>query len=371
MSERRESFVDERPSAKLPNDRRGWLSHERMLALVLLAMTIIATYLSYRILQPFLPALCWALALGIIADPLHQRIAGKVRFPGVAAGISVVLVVLLFVSPLIFVTQQMVLQVAVGAERIQQTLESGRLQEAVERFPAIDTSLDWIDKNVDVAAEIRRVVGAITADIGSFVTGSVWTATQFLITILTLFYFFRDRNLAIATLRSLLPLTDRETDELLSRVSATIYATVYGTMLVAFVQGALGGLMFYFLGLPAPILWGVVMAFLAIVPILGAFVVWVPAALILAIDGNWGSALVLTAWGTIVVSLVDNFLYPIFVGDRLRLHTLPVFFAIFGGLIVFGTSGVILGPLILAVTLALFQFWRDRTAEGRVADKAL
>ena len=98
------------------------------------------------------------------------------------------------------------------------------------------------------------------------------------------------------------------------------------------------------------------------------FVVWAPAALFLLTQGSWGKALLLTAWGTAVVGLIDNLLYPVLVGQRLRLHTLPVFVAIVGGILLFGASGLILGPVALAVTHALFDVWRRRTAGGRAAD---
>jgi predicted PurR-regulated permease PerM len=136
------------------------------------------------------------------------------------------------------------------------------------------------------------------------------------------------------------------------------------------VQGALGGLMFWWLGLPAPILWGAVMGLLAIVPVLGAFVVWLPAAKFLAARGQWGKAVILLLWGTVVVGLINNLLYPILVGKRLRLHTVPVFFAIVGGLAVFGATGIILGPVILALTDAILEIWRRRTAAGRPAEEA-
>jgi predicted PurR-regulated permease PerM len=115
----------------------------------------------------------------------------------------------------------------------------------------------------------------------------------------------------------------------------------------------------------------VVMGLLAIVPVLGAFVVWVPAAIFLALEGNWGKALLLTAWGGIVIALIDNLLYPILVGTKLRLHTVPVFIAIIGGLTVFGVAGVILGPLVFAVTLSLIDVWRRRTAHGRTAENGV
>jgi predicted PurR-regulated permease PerM len=118
--------------------------------------------------------------------------------------------------------------------------------------------------------------------------------------------------------------------------------------------------MFWWLDLPGPLLWGVVMGLLAVVPVFGAFVVWIPTAVALALNGNWGDAAILTLWGTLVVGLVDNLLYPILVGNRLKLHTVPSFIAIVGGLILFGTSGLILGPLIVTMTLALVEIWRSR-----------
>jgi predicted PurR-regulated permease PerM len=114
-----------------------------------------------------------------------------------------------------------------------------------------------------------------------------------------------------------------------------------------------------------------VMALVAVVPVLGAFVVWVPAAIFLALEGNWGKAAILTGWGVVVVGLIDNLLYPALVGKRLRLHTLPVFFSILGGLALFGASGLILGPVTLAVTAALIDVWRRRTTGGHAADAGI
>ena len=150
-------------------------------------------------------------------------------------------------------------------------------------------------------------------------------------------------------------------DRLFSRVGDIVHATIYGTLAVAAVQGTLGGLMFWWLGLPAPALWGLVMGALAVVPVLGAFVVWIPATLFLALDGSWGKALILASWGGVLVGGIDNVIYPILVGNRLKLHTIPAFMAIVGGLIVFGPSGLILGPVTLTVTVLLLEIWRSRT----------
>ncbi|MCI0539005.1 MAG: AI-2E family transporter, partial [Verrucomicrobiales bacterium] len=203
------------------------------------------------------------------------------------------------------------------------------------------------------------------------VKGSLKFAVQLLITFLVLFYFFRDHRPALEALRKILPLSHAEAGELFKDVDDTIYATIYGTLLVALIQGTLGGLMFWWLGLTAPLLWGIAMALLATVPILGAFVIWIPAAIYLALEGQWIKAVILTVWGTVVIGLIDNLLYPVFVGQRLRLHTLPVFISILGGLLLFGASGLILGPMTLAITLALLNVWRRRTARGGTVEQGI
>ena len=151
-------------------------------------------------------------------------------------------------------------------------------------------------------------------------------------------------------------------NRLFDDVIDTVHATLYGTLAVAVVQGTLGGLMFWWLGLPAPVLWGIVMGLLAVVPVLGAFIIWIPAAIFLVLEGSGGKALLLTLWGGIVVGGIDNLLYPMLVGRRLKLHTVLAFISIIGGLLVFGPSGLILGPVVFTVTRLLLEIWNSRNA---------
>jgi len=125
--------------------------------------------------------------------------------------------------------------------------------------------------------------------------------------------------------------------------------------------------MFWWLGLGAPLLWGVIMALLSVVPVLGAFIIWIPMAAFLAIEGSWGRALILALWGMLVIGTVDNLLRPYLVGNRLKLHTILAFMAFVGGLIVFGPAGMILGPVTLTVTLVLLDVWSGRIKSGTPA----
>jgi predicted PurR-regulated permease PerM len=339
-----------------------------VLILALLAATAAAFYLCYLLARPFLPALAWGLALAVVGHPLHEWIADRVPRASLAAGLSVTILAATIVAPAFLVTQRLVGQAAHSLETIKAETTGGRWRAAIERNPQLAPVLHWFERQLNLRNAVERAWAAVTARISAFVSGSVWMIAQLLITFFALFYFFRDRRQVLRALRSLLPLSATETDEVFKRVADTIQATIYGTLVVAIVQGTLGGLMFWWLGLPAPFLWGTVMALLAIVPVLGAFVLWVPAAIFLALEGNWGNALILTAWGSVVIALIDNLLYPVLVGKRLRLHTLPVFISILGGLALFGASGLILGPLTLAVTVALVDVWRRRTLGGRTAE---
>ena len=349
----------------------GWLSREQALALVLLVATALALYLCYRVAHPFLPALAWALALAVVAYPLYAWLFARVNGPNLAAGLAVVLVAVLLIAPTLFVLTHLVREVAGGVERLQTEAATGRWRAMIERHPRLAPGLHWLETQVDVRGEVARAMPTLTARLPALVTGSLWAVMEWLVVLFFLFFFFRDRDQALQALRALVPLSEAETAEVFTRVADTLHATLYGTLVVAGVQGALGGLMFWWLDLPAPLVWGTVMGVLALVPILGAFVVWVPAAIFLALEGQWGQAALLAGWGGIVIALIDNLLYPVLVGQRLRVHTLPVFIAMLGGIALFGASGLILGPLVLALTQALVDVWRRRTAGGRTAEQGV
>jgi len=129
------------------------------------------------------------------------------------------------------------------------------------------------------------------------------------------------------------------------------------------VQGFLGGVIFAAVGLPAPVLWGAVMSFFSTLPVLGAFVVWVPGCAFLLANGQWIRALIVLVWGLAIIHPADNILYPALVGARLGLHPLVLFVAFVGGLIAFGPSGLILGPCIVAFAAGMAEVWQARSAE--------
>ena len=338
-----------------------WGSRSFLHVLALLFVTAVGIYLCYRMALPFVPALAWALALAVLLMPLHRRLESRIKHANLAASISVVLIALIVVVPATFMGQRIVAEAVTGADTIRIRIESGDWRRALDAYPRLASVVERIAQRIDLPGTISTLAAWLTNATASFVRGSVVQVIEILLTFYLLFYFLRDRTAVLQSLRTLSPLSDGEMDRVLGRVSDTVYATVYGTLTVAAVQGALCGLMFWWLGLPAALLWGMVMGLLAVVPVLGTFIIWIPAAFVLGLSGSWGKALILALWCGVLVGGIDNVIYPILVGNRLKLHTVPAFIAIVGGLIVFGPSGLILGPVTLTVTVSLLEIWRSRT----------
>ena len=349
-----------RPSAA-PTTVPDWGSRRHVQTLVLMVATAFGAYVCYRLVVPFLPALAWALALAVLFTPLQRRLEATFKRPSLAALVSVLAIGVIVVGAATFVGQRLAMEAAKGAELIETKIKSGELRRILEAQPRVAPLVERIGRQLDLPGTAGRLASWLSTTAGSIVTGSVYQALGLCLTFYLVFFLLRDRRAALQSLLALSPLSKTEMNRLCGRVAETIHATVYGTLAVSSVQGLLGGLMFWWLGLPAPLLWGVVMGLLSVVPVLGAFVVWVPAALFLGLDGHWGKALILTVWGMAVVGTIDNLLRPILVGNQLKLHTVLAFMSVIGGLLLFGAAGLILGPVTLTITTELLDIWQRRT----------
>lgn len=325
--------------------------------LALAVASVAGLLLCAIIALPFLGAITWALTLAILFAPLHARVEKLVRHPNIAALLSTAIVIVVVVVPAVFVVERLITEATSGIQSLQARVEGGELQALLDSNPALAPFGAWIDRQFDLPSMMSAIATWLSNLGAVFVKASLLQVVEVFITFYLLFYFLRDRRAAKAMIIAWLPLTKPETEHLLRRVAETVHATVYGTLAVAAVQGTLGGLMFWALGLSTPLLWGLVMGLLSIVPVLGAFIVWIPAALLLFLEGSWVRGLILAAWGGLVVGSIDNVLRPMFVGNRLRLHTIPAFISIIGGLLLFGAPGFILGPLAATMTMLVLEFW--------------
>jgi predicted PurR-regulated permease PerM len=343
-----------------PASRFGWpwdrFATARGLALII--ATLIGIYFCYRLALPFLAALTWALTITVLAGQLHRRFVRRIKWPRLAAGLSVAMLAVCVLLPLAFLAHHLAGALVAGIENLQKNVASGDLQRAIETYPLLAWANSLFGPNL--TALFDNFGNRLTDLAGSVMRESLSNLVVLLLTFYFVFYFFRDQDEALSAAKQLSPLTDKETDHLFTRISDTIRGVLFGTVIIAAVQGVLGGLIFWILGLPNPLFWGMVMALLAIIPVLGAFVVWIPTAIYLALTGEWIKAAILVAYGTVVIGGIDNILHPVLAGSRLRLHTVVVFIAIVGGLMLFGASGLILGPLLATMTIGLLEIWRAR-----------
>lgn len=313
---------------------------------------------------PFLAPLVWAATLAILFAPLHARVERRIKWRNLAAIASVLIVAALILPPTAFVIKRIIDQVASGAAYFQHQVDAGAVQRFIDRYPQIAPIGNWVQQYVGLRSIAAAVTAWLSHAAASFVRGSLAQLLGGLLTFYLLFFFLRDRQSIVQWLTYTMPLRAGDTMRLVARTRDTVRATVWGTAAISAVQGALGGLMFWILGLPAPLAWGFIMAVLSLVPVLGAFIVWIPAAVFLALGGHWLKVVVLTAWGAIIVGGIDNLLRPIWVGARLKLHTLAAFISILGGILLLGASGFVLGPLIVTLTLTLMEIWRERERAG-------
>ncbi len=348
--------------------------------LVLLAVTLLALYLCWKMLEPFLEVILWAVVLVIVFFPIHRRIQARVGSPGWSALLSCLLVIFIILVPLTLLTFAVVNELGNFAQMLQPKQDgSGGAAGAAAglldpNHPYLGPSVRWVGQYIDIsklgsqefiAERLKGVSGAIASRTLGFVGGAVGFVVEVFFVIFTMYYLFRDGERLRAAAYDMTPLSDQKAREIFDRTGEVIGASVYGVLIIAVVQGLLGGLAFWVLGLPSPLLWGVVMIFLSMIPMLGSFIVWVPAAIYLALTGEWGKAIMLAVWGALVIGSVDNFLRPKLVGERTRLHELLVFFSVLGGLQVFGVLGIVLGPVIIAITIALLDVLRQADGPTR------
>jgi predicted PurR-regulated permease PerM len=335
--------------------------------IALMLGTLVALYLCWRMLQPFIEVLLWAVVLVVVFYPVHKRIEARMNGSAWSAVVSTLIVIVTILVPLTLITYAIVRELTGFADGLQ-----GNIQSLLDpNSPTTGKYLRWIGQYVNLdqwlsrEAIVERLGGysrAIAARAQSIIFGLVGVVIEIFFVIFTMYYLFRDGDRLRAALRFSLPLEGSKANEIIERTREVISASVYGVLVIASIQGALGGLIFFLLGLPSALLWAVVMMFFSMIPMAGAFIVWVPAAIYLLITGEYVKAVALIAFGTLVIGSVDNFLRPKLVGERTRLHELLIFFSVLGGLQVFGVLGLVLGPAVVAVTMALLDVVRHAGA---------
>jgi predicted PurR-regulated permease PerM len=333
----------------------------------LLVLAAIALYFCFVITRPFLSPIFLAIMLAIVFYPLHTHILTRLQRPNVASLLSTILVLLAFLAP------------AIGLGIIISRETSALYHSLDERsaaqggwnpyvMHAIDRALGWAGKYIDLSqldlrGTILRWLEQISRYLLSWgahvISNFVGFLADAVITLFTLFFLFREGASTKNHAASVLPLTRDQVERLFTGISNSIVANVYGVIAVGASQGALAGLSFWVLGLPSPVLWGVVTALFSLIPFIGSAAVWGPAVIVLAVSGHWIKALILLGLGAGVIGQVDSLVRPWVISERAKLNTLLVFFALLGGVKAFGVMGLFIGPVALSFTLVVLEMLRE------------
>ncbi len=340
---------------------------------LLVALTTLAFF---ALIRNFLMPVFWAAVLATVFYPLQRRYVTALGGRTALAALATILTIIgLVVLPLVLVG------VALSQEAIQlqEQVTSGAIDlQAPLRFLRRLTPLasDYLGRfGVDLGAIMQRLSNAAVA-VTQFIASRALAIGQdllrftvlFFLMLYVLFFFLRDGSRLVATLIRVLPLGDARERQLLAKFAEVARATLKGTLVVGIVQGAIGGALFWVLGIPAPVFWGAVMTVFSVLPAVGAGLVWGPAAIILLGMGEIVKGIVLIAAGVLIIGLVDNLLRPILVGRDTQMPDYLVLLATLGGLAVFGVSGFVIGPVIAAFFLIVWEMFAEEHAEPAATD---
>jgi predicted PurR-regulated permease PerM len=317
----------------------------------------------FKLAQP----IAWALFIAFLLHPLHRWLTRRLRGRAVVSAAALtVFTVLMVLGPLGALGATFAAQLTDLARNAQQFAVEHRPANFAElgEVPVIGPALAWVQQTTGVtlaqiqawAVEAAQAILKALAGLGrAAFLGALGTVIGFALMMFILFFAIRDSERMFRALRELVPLEEREKRRLFDHLASVTRALVYGTGVTAIVQGTLIALGFAVVGLPSPVVFGVLAALAALIPLVGTPVVWVPAVIVLAAQGRWTAALIMLVWGGFVTT-IDNFLRPWLVSGRAEIGALTVFLGVLGGVAAFGPIGLILGPLVLALALALIRF---------------
>jgi predicted PurR-regulated permease PerM len=333
---------------------------ERISQLVFYLTVLLIGWLAFRIVQPFLVEIAWAVVLAICLGPIRLRLLPRLG-PTRTAALLTLGVVVVLVIPVVFVGTAVVSQGRPAVSYLEAQLRNDG--GAAAWFHA---GWDWARARLPFLPEEQDVIALVTASVGKvaeFLAGQAGGllkgAASFLfalvITLGVLFFLLRDAAAFAGTLRRVLPFGGEQNDRLLSIARELVSASVTATLSIAALQGLIGGIAFFLLGIQGAALWGAMMGVLALLPLVGATLVWLPAAVWLALSGSLAKGVVLALVGVLVLGNVDNVVRPLLLSGTAKMNTLVLIISLMGGVSAFGFIGVVLGPLVAALLTALVE----------------
>ncbi len=347
-------------------------SQKRLGAALFYGIVILLVYLVYLVFAPFLVSLAWAAVLVVVSYPAYEWLARRWG-PVTAAVVSTLAVTLVLIVPTLLVMAAFVRQGVDAVQSIQVQVASGHFEWVNHLWARIQLHFPEAGSD-DLATSLRRYAGLaaefVAGRLGTILKNAAVFFFHLGVTILAMFYLYRDGASMVERLRELLPFELAHRDRMLCDARSLIFASVTSSLVAAAAHGALGGLAFAVTGIKAPVFWGVMMGFLSFVPLVGSALIWVPVSISLMAGGHPVRGILLMIFCALIVSSVDNVVRPWLISGRAQMGGLVVFISVLGGIAAFGLLGVVLGPIIVATTASLLELYAPLAHIGNSVARA-
>ncbi len=345
--------------------------HSLSIALFL-AVAAAIIFLFYKLLAPFFAPLMWATVFAILFHPLYKRVLTRVKRPGLASLILLVLIIVVIIGPVVLLSVLLVEQAASTVQQVAEMRQNGELDRLWSRIaPWWNDLVARLSPYVDVQQLDLRAISenAVSWVGGFFVHQTSWIIANvskfvfyFLLMLFTLYYLLKDGVALVERISALMPLERSRTNTMVKELHSIINSTMISGIIIALIQGTLGGIMFALVGIDSALFWGAIMAFLSVIPLIGAFIIYIPAGIILIINGNTVEGFIIIGVGSLIVSQIDNFLRPYMVAGGTKMHPLMLFLSMTGGIALMGLEGLIAGPLIAAAFVTILEVFEFETS---------
>jgi predicted PurR-regulated permease PerM len=330
---------------------------ERATTFLFYGLIVLLGYFFYRIISPFLAPLGWAAVLGVAVYPWHRRLVPRYG-RGWAAALSTIVVTVLIVGPGLAILTAFARESRAALAVMDRQALEGQIvlfESAWDSVRPYIPGAQGLDLRTLINDVTSRTAGFLAARVGGLLADLVVLFFQLFVTLFALFFFLRDADWIMRELRRLLPFEELRRERMIRETQELVYASIAAALMIAALQGLAGGLIFALFGIAAPVFWGVIMGFLSLLPLLGAWVVWAPAAIWLIATGSVGKGLLLIGLGAGIVGTIDNVLRPMILSGRTQMNGLLMFISLLGGVSVFGLLGLVLGPLVVALVAGLLE----------------
>ena len=310
-------------------------------------------YLTYILLRPFLSYIIFSIVLVVIFHPCYLWMYRRTGKPKISSMVLVVALIALLVIPSILIGFMLIKQAPPAYESFVNSVNTEPLELFLERFTGEDVSVhSWMNDSV------KQFRTFVVKNAAGFLSSATGIALGLFIMFFIMFYLFYQGDELLGQIKKIIPMHQRHQDKLIQEMHKVLHGVLEGQVIIGMLQGVLGGLLFLALGIDNALFWGFIMVILSVIPFIGSYIVWLPAAVWLILTGDVTRGIIMIIVGTVLISQVDNFLRPYIVGKRAKVHPAVVLVGVLGGLKVFGVIGFVLGPLILALFVAALDFYK-------------